>query len=103
MKIPGGPAETRSVYAAMGRPAQLSPFTYDDGPGISQPKREAAVMWLRRWLIGDAALVREGTLLLSDEKELRCTATGQVNTSFPDEVSLGRQHLSQAQALAASQ
>lgn len=100
-QIEAATAETRRVYTALGRPEQLSLFTYDDGHGISQPKREVAVTWFGRWLAGNAAPVREGDLRVSGEKELRCTATGQVNTAFRDEVNTASQHLVEARALVA--
>ncbi|GAC1587414.1 MAG: alpha/beta hydrolase family protein [Hymenobacter sp.] len=101
-QIEAATAETRRIYTALGRPQQLSLFTYDDGHGISQPKREAAVAWFRRWFYGDAAPVHEGTLVALPEKDLRCTATGQINTTFRDEASLSGQHLAAAQCLALS-
>ncbi|ALW83959.1 hypothetical protein AUC43_01890 [Hymenobacter sedentarius] len=99
-QIEAATAETRRVYTALGHPNQLNLFTYDDGHGISQPKREAAVAWFRRWFYGDASPIREGALATLSEKELRCTATGQVNTAFPNEVTLAAAHLAAAQKLA---
>ena len=100
-QIEAATAETRRIYQALGKPEQLDLFTYDDGHGISQPKREVAVAWFRRWFYGDAAPVREGNLPVSTTKELQCTATGQVNTTFRDEAALGTQHLAAAQQLTA--
>lgn len=100
-QIEAATAESRRMYTALGRPEQLSLFTYDDGHGISQPKREAAVTWFRRWLCADAAPVREGNLVVSTEQEVRCTATGQVNTSFRNEETLAAKHLRAARELAA--
>ncbi|MBH8569872.1 acetylxylan esterase [Microvirga sp. STS02] len=99
-QIEAATTETRRIYRALGKPEQLDLFTYDDGHGISQPKREVAVAWFRRWFYGDAAPVREGNLPVSTTKELQCTATGQVNTAFRDEVALAAQHLAEAQKLA---
>ena len=101
-QIEAATTETRPIYQALGKPEQLDLFTYDDGHGISQPKREVAVAWFRRWLYGDAAPVREGNLPVSTTKELQCTATGQVNTAFRDEATLGTQHLAEAQKMAAT-
>ncbi|MFC7666103.1 alpha/beta hydrolase family protein [Hymenobacter humi] len=99
-QIEAATAETRRIYAALGQPEQLSLFTYDDGHGISQPKREAAVTWFRRWFYGDASPVREGALATLSEKELRCTTSGQVNTAFRNEANLATIHLAKAQKLA---
>jgi dienelactone hydrolase len=98
-QVEAATAETRRVYVAMGKAEQVDLFTYDDGHGISQPKREAAVAWFRRWLYNDAGQILEGQLVTSSEKELRCTATGQVNTAFKQEVTLAAQHLATAQSL----
>ncbi len=92
--------ETRRLYSALSKPEQLSLFTYDDGHGISQPKREAAVTWFRQWFYGDATPIREGILATLSEKELRCTKTGQVNTAFRNEATLAEMHRAAAQRLA---
>ena len=99
-QIAAATAETRRIYSALGQPERLRLFTYDDGHGISKPKREAAVAWFRQWLGGDAAPVQEGELRTSTELELRCTSTGQVNTAFRNELTLAARHLAHAQALA---
>ena len=101
-QIEAATAETRRIYAALGRVEQLDMFTYDDGHGISQPKREAAVAWFRRWFYGDARPVQEGRLAVLSEPELRCTSTGQVNTAFRNEITLADTHLAQARKLAAA-
>ncbi|MFD2718671.1 alpha/beta hydrolase family protein [Hymenobacter monticola] len=99
-QIQAATTETRGIYAALGKAEQVDLFTYDDGHGISQPKREAAVAWFRRWLYGDSNPVHESSLTASTEKELRCTSTGQVNTAFKKEETLASQHVAAAQNLA---
>lgn len=93
-------AGTRRAYAALGAAAKTDLFTYDDGHGISGPKRAAAVAWLRRWLGATAPPVAEGTDQPLPEAALRCTATGQVATAFKNEQSLAARHLAEAAALA---
>ncbi|QKG57059.1 acetylxylan esterase [Hymenobacter sp. BRD128] len=94
-------ADTRRAYAALGAAAQTDIFTYDDGHGISVPKRAAAVAWFRRWLgASGPAVAEEATPIALPEATLRCTATGQVATAFKDEQSLAALHLAQARALA---
>jgi dienelactone hydrolase len=95
-------ADTHRAYAALGQPAQADIFTYDDGHGISAPKRAAAVAWFRRWLGASGPFVFEGTDQPLPEAALRCTATGQVNTAFKDEITLAATHLAEAQRLAAA-
>ncbi|MBO2012042.1 alpha/beta hydrolase family protein [Hymenobacter negativus] len=94
--------ETGRIYKAMGKPEQLDEFSYDDGHGISQPKREAAVAWFRRWFYADARPISEGSLPVSTVQELQCTTTGQVATSFPDEESLAARYQDEARQVAAA-
>ncbi|GGG32698.1 alpha/beta hydrolase family protein [Hymenobacter glacieicola] len=91
--------ELQQAYHLLGQPEQVGMFTYDDGHGISQPKREAAVTWFRRFLLQDATPVREGNLAVLSEKELWCTATGQVNTAFPQEQILTEAYAAEARQL----
>ena len=58
--------------------------------GWHKPLREAAVQWCRRWLLNDNSPITEPEDIgfFEDEKELRVTKTGQVLTSFPDELSV---------------
>ena len=93
-------AEIGSIYQALGQPQQHELFTVDDGHGISKPKREAAVRFFLKWLQGASTVVQEGPLLVSTARELQCTATGQVNTSFADEISLSTFYQNEAGRLA---
>jgi hypothetical protein len=93
-------ADMHRAYAALGQAEKTDIFTYDDGHGISAPKREAAVAWFRRWLGASGPLVTEGNDQPLPEAVLRCTATGQVATAFKDEVSLADLHLAEARRLA---
>ena len=93
--------ETRRAYAAFGQPEHAGLFSYDDGHGISQPKREAAVTWFRQWLCAEAQPVHEGVLATATESELRCTRTGQVNTSYANEETLAARHQAASSLLAA--
>jgi hypothetical protein len=82
------------AYAALGQPEKTDIFTYDDGHGISAPKRATAVAWFRRWLgVGGPLVPEEAPLVALPEATLRCTATGQVTTSFKDEETLAATHL----------
>lgn len=92
--------ELKRVYTALGQPGKVDLFTYDDGHGISQPKREAAVTWFRRWFYNDPTPVKEGQLTVSTDKELFATTTGQVQTEFPGEVSLAQRNAALYDSLA---
>jgi cephalosporin-C deacetylase-like acetyl esterase len=92
--------ELRPVYQGLGQPGKVSLFTYDDGHGISQPKREAAVQWFRQWFYNDNRPVAEGHLATLTPQQLWCTSTGQVTTAFRDELTLAQRNLSLARQLA---
>jgi hypothetical protein len=70
--------EAKQVYAMAGHAERVDLIEYNDKHGFSQPRREAALRWMRRWLQGvdDAAV--ETPFPVFKEEELRCTATGQV-------------------------
>ncbi len=80
--------DVKNVYQVLGEPEKVSLFTYDDGHGISKPKREAAVTWFRRWLCHDSIHISEPALKTFSEKELSCTTTGQINSQFSDEITV---------------
>ena len=77
--------ETRLVYQTLGAAQNIRLFTFDDGHGISKPKREATVTWFRKWLYQDSTKVREGELMTLTEQDLTSTQAAQVNAAFPDE------------------
>ena len=79
--------ELKKIYTSLGQLQKIKLFTYDDGHGISKPKREAAVTWFRKWLYNDSTKITEGDIETLSEKDLFCTKTGQVNSEFPNEVS----------------
>ncbi len=85
--------ELKKVYTALGQPQKFQLFSYDDGHGISQPKREAAVTWFRRWLCNDPTPIKEPDLKVLTDKELFCTKTGQVNTEYVDEIDIAKRNL----------
>ncbi|MBN2008455.1 acetylxylan esterase [candidate division KSB1 bacterium] len=83
--------ELRQAYNTMGYPENVSLFAVDDGHGISQPKREAAVRWFRRWFYQDDSAIHENNLETLPEESLNCTPDGQVNAMFSNEVNV--QHI----------
>lgn len=70
--------EAKQVYAMIGHAERVDLIEYNDKHGFSQPRREAALRWMRRWLQGvdDAAV--EAPVAVFKEEDLRCTPTGQV-------------------------
>ncbi|MBV8879958.1 MAG: acetylxylan esterase [Planctomycetaceae bacterium] len=70
--------EAKQVYGMIGHAERVDLIEYNDKHGFSQPRREAALRWMRRWLQGvDDAAVETPTPVFKEE-QLRCTSTGQV-------------------------
>lgn len=92
--------EAQLCYNALGAPDHIRMVTVDDGHGISQPKREAAARWFRKWFYKDDRPVHERPSTVLRPDSLFATATGEVNSSFTDEVSLQQHILQSATALA---
>jgi cephalosporin-C deacetylase-like acetyl esterase len=92
--------EVKDAYRAFDQKEKVKLFTVDDGHGISKPKREATVTWFRKWLYNDSTAVKEGEIETLSAKELQCTVTGQVNSSYPDEVNDLKRVLQTAEMLA---
>jgi cephalosporin-C deacetylase-like acetyl esterase len=77
--------EAEDVYRALGHPDRVGLFSYDDEHGFSQPRRQAAVAWMRRWLAGDERPVVEPSLTLQTDAALQVTSAGQVVREFDNE------------------
>lgn len=86
--------DLKKVYDVLGRQDMLTLFIYDDGHGISKPKREVAVSWFRKYFYNDPSSVKETKGDILPEKELYVTATGQVNADYKNEVSIGDRNVS---------
>ncbi|SOD14405.1 alpha/beta hydrolase family protein [Pedobacter xixiisoli] len=83
--------DLKRVYTSLGEPEKVSLFTYDDGHGISKPKRENAVQWFRKWLYNDDSAIVEPDLKVLTDGELFATEKSKVNLSFPNEITV-QQH-----------
>jgi len=80
--------DIRQVYRLFGKPDLCRLYTYADGHGISAPKREAGVRWLRAMMYRDTIFKQEEIEELPGEKDLMASAQGQVTTSFTDELTI---------------
>ncbi len=70
--------EAKLTYGLLGHGERVDLFEYNDKHGFSRPRREAAMRWMRRWLLGkDDAPVETDFPIFTDE-ELQCTKSGQV-------------------------
>jgi dienelactone hydrolase len=94
--------DLKMAYSVLGEPGKAQLFVYDDGHGISQPKREAVVTWFKRWLMNGAPLIREAPVKISTDKELFATTTGQVNTEYKNEITVFDRNRVLAESFAAS-
>ncbi|MEO8861210.1 MAG: acetylxylan esterase, partial [Ginsengibacter sp.] len=87
--------DLKKVYTSFHQSGKIQLFTYDDGHGISKPKREAAITWFRKWFYNDSTKIIEGDIVTLPQRDLLCSKTGQVSTDFPNEVSLSERNLKQ--------
>lgn len=94
--------DLKRAYDVLGEPGKAQLFVYDDGHGISQPKREAAVAWFKRWFTKDVPTVTEKPFKVWTDKELFATKKGQVNAEYPNEVTVFARNKMLADSLAAS-
>jgi dienelactone hydrolase len=95
-------ADAEAVFRTLGNPEHVALFTYDDEHGFSQPRRQAAVAWMRRWLADDDRAVIEPDHKLQSDADLQVTSTGQVLSEFADEVSVVDLSIARAKELAGS-
>ncbi|MFH1737950.1 MAG: alpha/beta hydrolase family protein [bacterium] len=94
--------EAKAIYGAIGQPDRVSLFSYNDEHSFSQPRRQAAVSWMRRWLMNDPNPVVEPPLKLQTDEALQITKSGQVVQDFDDEQTVATLTLQQAKDLEAS-
>lgn len=76
--------ETRKVYGLLDQAKCMDMFAFDDQHAFSQPRREAAVRWMRQWLLGDSSPVAEPELMAYSAKNLQVTKSGQVLLEYQD-------------------
>ncbi|MEX2114140.1 MAG: prolyl oligopeptidase family serine peptidase [Pirellulales bacterium] len=93
-------ADAEAVFRTLGHPERVALFTCDDEHGFSQPRRQAAVAWMRRWLASDERAVVEPKHELQRDADLQVTASGQVLSEFADEVSVVDLSIRRAEELA---
>ncbi|MDY0168191.1 MAG: acetylxylan esterase [Thermoguttaceae bacterium] len=74
--------EAKRVYGILGFGERVSLFEYPDKHGFSQPRREAALRWMRRWLQGIDDAPTEVEPVLQTDEALQVTEPGQVVADF---------------------
>jgi len=77
--------EAKVLYGLMGHGERVDLFEYNDKHGFSRPRREAAMRWMRRWLLGRDDAPVETDFTIFKDAELQCTRTGQVLADFRGE------------------
>jgi dienelactone hydrolase/pimeloyl-ACP methyl ester carboxylesterase len=74
--------EVKLVYGRLGHGERVDLFESDEPHGFTLPRRQAAMRWLRRWLLKvDDARV-ESDFAIATDAMLQCTRTGQVLSEF---------------------
>ncbi len=74
--------EASQVFAKLGHGERVALFEYDDKHGFSKPRREAAMRWMRRWLLNVNDAPQEGDFKHFTDEQLQCTRSGQVLADF---------------------
>ncbi len=98
--------EAKLTYGLLGHGERVDLFEYNDKHGFSRPRREAAMRWMRRWLLGKNDAPVETDFPIFKDDELQCTESGQVladlsgksvfNLNAVRAQELGRERLKQA-------
>ncbi len=70
--------QAKRIYTRMGFSERVDLIDVDDKHGFSQPRREAAVRWLRRWLLGIDEPITEPEFALLTDEQVQCSPKGQV-------------------------
>jgi cephalosporin-C deacetylase-like acetyl esterase len=74
--------EAKLLYGKLGHGERVDLFEYDDKHGFSKPRREAAMRWMRRWLLHKDDAPFEGSFPVFSDAQLQCTRSGQVLEDF---------------------
>lgn len=74
--------EAKSIYGILGYGERVDLFEYNDPHGFSLPRRQAAMRWMRRWLLKQDDAPFETDFPIHTDQELQCTRTGQVLQDF---------------------
>ncbi len=70
--------DAKRFYARLGYPERVDLVETDNVHGFTIQLREAAVRWMRRWLLGVDDAVVEGEFPIFTPAQLQCTPQGQV-------------------------
>jgi murein DD-endopeptidase MepM/ murein hydrolase activator NlpD len=76
--------EVKLAYGRFGFGERVDLFESDEPHGFTRPRREAAMRWLRRWLLKADDAPVEPDFPIATDAQLQCTESGQVLTAFKD-------------------
>ncbi len=74
--------EVKRIYGTLRMGERVDLFESDEPHGFTAPRRESCMRWMRRWLLGKDDAAVEADFLIASDRDLQCTETGQVLTSF---------------------
>jgi dienelactone hydrolase len=74
--------EASVLFGKLGHGERVALFEFDDKHGFSKPRREAAMRWMRRWLLSIDDAPSEGNFAVFKDADLQCTRSGQVLDDF---------------------
>lgn len=74
--------EAKQLYSMLHYGERVDLFENNETHGFNLSQREAAVRWMRRWLLGKDDAPVEGNLAVRKDPEMLCTRTGQVLEDF---------------------
>jgi dienelactone hydrolase len=94
--------DVKRAYDVIGQPGNAQLYVYDDGHGISKPKRQAAVSFFKRCFTKEVPTAMELPFKVWSDRELFATKKGQINAEYPNEVTVFERNRMLADSLAAS-
>ena len=74
--------EAKGIYGRLGFGERVELFESDETHGFTLPRRQACMRWMRRWLLDKNDAPVEADFSIATDKDLQCTETGQVISSF---------------------
>ena len=74
--------EAKLIYGILGHGERVDLFEFNDVHGFSLPRRQAAMRWMRRWLLKQDDAPVETDFPIHTDQQLQCTRTGQVLQDF---------------------
>lgn len=75
--------EAKRLYGLLGHGGRVDLFEFDATHGFSRPHREAAMRWMRRWLLLRDDAPVETDFPIAADAQLQVTRSGQVLSEFP--------------------